>query len=158
MYKSFLNNKSIKTLATVATSFVVSSSLVIASETSFNAYPGTYKATFVKVEAANIIHISAKVWTGFPKQLRITLPDIAVPEDHPTAPACQAKMAQDALDLATKFMTDAKKVQVKDIYMENTASMDASTNIVTDAGKLSDALFAKGLARSSSINKKQPWC
>lgn len=156
MFKSILNKKSIKILTTAALSFVVSSS--VASDATFNAYPGTYKASFVKVEAANIIHISAKVWTGYPKQLRITLPDIDVPEDHPAAPTCQAKMVQDALELTTKFMADAKKIKVTDIYMENTASIDGSTNIVTDAGKLSDALFSKGLARSSSINKKQPWC
>lgn len=151
-------NKTFNILSAASAAFVLSSSLAVASDTSFNAYPGTYEASFLNVEAANIINVSAKVWTGYPKSLRITLPNIDVPVNHAKAPVCQAKMVQDALDFTNKFMSEAKKVQVSDIYMDNTASSDATTNIVTNAGSLADALLSKGLARPASIDKKQPWC
>ncbi len=125
---------------------------------SFNAYPGKYKATLSEVEAANIIHLSVEVWTGYPKQFRITLADIAVPVASSETPLCQNVLVQTGFELTRDFMDSAKQIEVNDIHMENTGKVDAISGIKTEKGQLANALLKRGLARSIKVNAEVPWC
>ena len=137
---------------------VIGSLIFAASSSPFNAYPGEYSAKLIRVETTNIIHITADVWSGYPKSVRITLPGIVVPQADPKAKACHALLMQKGLEFTQKYMTDAKEIKVKDIYMENTGEIDGIANIYTDSGSLVTALLNKGFARASSIDNNKPWC
>lgn len=147
--------KRIAISAVSAILFVIS---VAASAETFNAFPGKYKATIVRVEAANIIHLAAAVWTGYPRQLRVTLANIDIPQVDSKTPACQIELANKALVLTNEFVTTAKEFYVKDIYMENTGSVDGITDVLSELGSLSSALISKGYARSSHVAKNAAWC
>ena len=125
---------------------------------SFNAYPGQFKAKLINVEAANIINVSVDVWSGYPRNFRVTLPNIVLPENNNKAPACQIALIQKGIDFANNFLTDATDLKVKNLMMENTAEMDALSNIYTDKENLSDELVAEGLARPASVESTKPWC
>jgi len=124
----------------------------------FNAYPGKYKSKLISVEAANVVRLSVDVWPGYPKSLRITLPDIAIPVNYPEAPACQIELVKKALDFTNEFMAQANGIEVRDIKMENTGEEDAVTNIYTNQGSLASKLTEKGLARPASVEVSKPWC
>jgi hypothetical protein len=155
MLKLIFNKKIRMSLISAITMFGVVFSVTAEP---FNAYPGKYKATLVSVEAANIVYLSVDVWAGYPRNLRITLPNIAVPVDHPDAPACQAELVQKAVDFTNEFMTKAQFIEVKDLRMESTDQEDAITNIYTDQGSLASKLKEKGLARPASVEVTKPWC
>jgi hypothetical protein len=124
----------------------------------FNAYPGKYDATLMQIEAANVIDLYVEVWSGYPRDLRITLPGIEVPKDEPKAPECQSKLVQQAMDFTREFISNAKHIKVIDIRMENTADQDAVSEIGTEKGSLGAALLRKGLARPISSKNNKPWC
>lgn len=124
----------------------------------YNAYPGKYKSTLISVEAANIVYLSVDVWAGYPRNFRITLPNIAVPVNHPKAPVCQIELIQKALDFTNEFMANAQSIEVKDLKMENTGEEDAVTNVYTDQGSLASELTKEGLARPASVDVTKPWC
>jgi len=124
----------------------------------FNAYPGKYKSKLVSVETANIVYLSVDVWPGYPRNFRISLPNVAVPVNHPEAPACQIELVQKALDFTNEFMTNAKTIEVRDIKMESTGEEDGVTNIYTNKGSLASKLLKEGLARPVSVDVTKPWC
>lgn len=155
MSKSIFNKRLKQSLVLVTIIFGLT---FVASGKPFNAYPGSYKVKLIKVEAANIVHIIADVWAGFPRAFRVTLPDIEVPVDYPKAPACHTELVQKALQFTKDFMTNAKYIKVDGIYMENTGQQDAQTKIYTDKGSLGDALSKEGLARPDTTDAKKPWC
>jgi len=124
----------------------------------YNAFPGKYNATLVNVESANVVILSADVYPGYPRNIRVTLPEIAVPVVHSKAPACQIELVQKALDFTVKFMSEAKKIEVRDIKMQSTDQEDAVTHIYTEQGSLARKLKSEGLARPSSVKTDEPWC
>lgn len=124
----------------------------------FNAYPGKYKSKLLNVEAANVVYLSVDVWPGYPRNFRISLPNIAVPVNHPEAPACQIELVQKALDFTNEFMTEATYIEVRNIKMENTGEEDAVSNIYTNQGSLAAKLTKEGLARPASVDVFKPWC
>ena len=155
MFKLLFNKQA--WLSTCATVVMLSVALSVAAKP-FNAFPGKMKSKLVSVEAANVINVSVAVWPGYPRNFRITLPNLAIPENHPKAPACQIELIQKGLDFTNEFLKDAKNIEVRDIMMENTASPDALSNIYTDKGSLAAKLIAKGLARPASVKPTKPWC
>lgn len=155
MLKLMFNKKNqLVLVSAIAMLGVVSS---VAAEL-FNAYPGKFKSTLISVEAANIVNLSVDVWPGYPRNLRITLPNIAVPVNHSEAPDCQIALVQQALDFTNEFMTEAKDIEVRNIKMENTGQEEAVTNIYTNQGSLASKLTEKGLARPASAEITKPWC
>lgn len=155
MLKLLLNKPTRLMLASAIASFALVFSVTAEP---FNAYPGKYKSHLINVEAANIVYLSVDVWAGYPRNMRITLPNIAVPVNHPKAPACQIELVQKALDFTNKFMVDAKHIELRDIRMESTDQEDAVSNIYTDKGSLASKLTEKGLARPASVKVTKPWC
>ncbi|VAW57656.1 hypothetical protein MNBD_GAMMA07-799, partial [hydrothermal vent metagenome] len=146
MLKTIFNKKSQMTLSAIIL-FGMAFSAMAAVQV---AYSGKYRAYILNVESANVINISVDVWAGFPRSFRVTLPNIAIPINHPEAPACQQELVQKALDFTSKFLKDAKKIEVRDITLENTGESDTKINIYTNKGSLADKLKAAGLARPIS--------
>ena len=130
----------------------------IVSAAPFNAFPGNLKAKLVNVEAANVVTVSVDVWPGYPRNFRVTLPNLMLPENDPQAPACQIELIQKGLDFTNEFLTKAKNLKVKDIMMENTAETNALSNVYTNNGSLGAKLIAEGLARPASVKSTKPWC
>jgi len=124
----------------------------------FNAYPGAYTAKILSVKGTNEIELLAYVWTGYPKNLVASLQGIAVPEINEKSPVCEKKIAEKGLAFTEEFLAKSKKVELHDIYMKDTSTRDGITTISTEEGSLATALINKGLARSSSVDKKTPWC
>ncbi len=121
-------------------------------------YPGKFKSTVANIEAANIIHVNSAVWPGYPRLFRITLPSIKVPQSFATAPACQNELAEKALNFTKEFLSNAKSIEVRDIYMESTGKIDGLSDIYTNNGTLVKSLKQEGLARSADIEESTPWC
>lgn len=147
-----------KTKLSMVSAVVILGSAFSVSAELFNAYPGKYKSTLTNVEAANVVQLYIDVWAGYPRSLRVTLPGIAVPTDHPDAPACQQVLVQKALDFTKEFMADAKSIETRDLHMESSGDVDAQSHIYTDKGSLASKLTAEGLARPSSVDVLKPWC
>ncbi len=123
-----------------------------------NAFPGKYKADIVGIEAANVVSIYVNVWAGFPRTFRVTLPNIAIPINHPKAPACQLDLIAKAKGVTEKFFEDAKYIEVRNIMLESTDDMDTSIDIFTNKGSLSNKLKAEGVARPDTVDELKPWC
>jgi len=143
--------------AKLAVMFLLSS-MFPAVAGSYLAYEGKFNAYVLSVEAANVINVSVDVWAGFPRTFRVTLPNTAVPINHPKAPACQLELVQKALDFTNDFLKNAKKVEVRNIKLKKSSDTDIELNIYTEKGSLAQKLKAAGLARPVSVDKLKPWC
>ena len=154
MLKILLNKKNQVKIATM----LFFSSVIPAIAGGYLAYEGKFNAYVLNVEAANVINISVDVWSGFPRTFRVTLPNTAVPINHPKAPACQAELVQKAVDFTTDFLKESKKIEVRDIKLSGSSDTDVELNIYTEKGNLAQKLKAAGLARPASIDKLKPWC
>lgn len=144
-------------LSLLLSQFLVSVSFS-ANANLFTAYPGKYGATLIGVDAANTVKLNIDVWAGYPRNLRITLPDIVVPEHFAKEPACHSKLVEEAINYTQDFMANAKKIEVRDIQMYSTDEQDAVTEIYTEKGSLGAALSRKGLARPATTKAEKPWC
>ncbi|HFB65429.1 MAG TPA: hypothetical protein ENJ60_07815 [Aeromonadales bacterium] len=124
----------------------------------FNAYQGSYAAKYIQVEKANRINLMIDVWSGFPKNMWITLSGISVPVVDKKSSTCKMKLAQEGIKFSKEYFEKSKWIKVKNIFMERTDMIDGVASIYTDKGMLSDLLKKSGFARSSSIDAKIPWC
>ncbi|MBA2239072.1 MAG: hypothetical protein H0W24_10315 [Lysobacter sp.] len=120
-------------------------------------YPGSYSALLKSVEAADKVVLQIQVWTGFERDFKITLPDIVVPSGKAAA-ACEREMAERAKKFTESFLTQASRVETRDLLMHDSADDNAKAGVFTEAGSLADALRAEGLARPSNINADAAWC
>lgn len=121
------------------------------------AYEGAYGAKLKSVVSAAKVVLEVPVWTGFVRDFTITLPDIVVPSDK-GAEACERDMAERAKKFTESFLTQAGKIEARDLLMHDSADENAKAGVFTDAGSLADALKAEGLARADNINADAPWC
>lgn len=121
-------------------------------------YPGVYPARLKSVETPARFVMEVPVWTGFERVLTITLPDIAVPRSTGGAPACERELAGRAKKFSETFLTQASRLEVHDITMNNTGETNAKAPVFTNAGSLADALKKGGFARSSDVPSDTPWC
>ena len=137
---------------------MTASSQISAKEEMFNAYPGKYSATFVNVDKTNSILLIVAVWDGFPKKIRITLPNIKIPVMHSKSKSCEIKLANEGNSFTKEYFAKAKNIKVSDIRMERTDMIDGVSSISSDQGILASMLMQNGFARSSSIADNIPWC
>jgi len=121
-------------------------------------YEGSYSAVLKSVKAANLIELTAQVWSGYDRFFRITLPGIQVPEMTEEAPICQKALAAKALQFSKAYLKRAQKIDVRSIRMEDSTRPDGHAMIVTEAGSLADQLLKKGLARPDTAKADEPWC
>jgi len=121
-------------------------------------YAGNYPANVKAVRAANIVEITAQVWSGFDRYFKVTLSGIAVPQVTEKAPNCQKKLAREAEEFTRHFLKHAKSVEVHSIRMSDSTKPDANALIFTEKGSLAEQLKKKGLARSDKIKEDEPWC
>ena len=136
---------------------VVFSAGAIAQSTT-SPYPGKRQVRLVAVNAPETVVVNFETWPGFQRNFRVTVPGLDVPEDTPNAPDCQRELAARALAFTRHFLSNAKKIFIQDISMENSASEDATSPILTEKGSLAEALIKEGLARPDSVDPREPWC
>lgn len=129
-----------------------------AAEAEYVPYPGVYPARLKSVETPGRFVFEVPVWTGFVRVLTITIPDIAVPRSTGGAPKCERELAGRARKFSEAFLTQASRVEVHDITMQNTGDTNAKAPVFTNAGSLADALKKGGFARSSDVPSDTPWC
>ncbi len=67
-------------------------------------------------------------------------------------------MAERAKKFTESFLTQASKIEARDMVMHDSADEHAKAGVFTEAGSLADALRAEGLARPSNINADAAWC
>jgi hypothetical protein len=120
-------------------------------------FPGKLPVTVTSIEAANIIHVNLETWPGFRRDIRIILPDLVLPGQGENVKECELALAKQAYDFTANFLSEAKDVSVKDMWMKNSASPDAISSIYTNNGTLDDALRKEGLAKPVSSHN-EPWC
>jgi len=121
-------------------------------------FPGKREVRLVDVEAANIIVINFETWPGFPRMMRIKLPNLDIPGNSSKPKACELELAQKALTFTREFVADSTKVTIKDMLMKTSADEQAISSVYTDKGSLGMALSKAGLARPSSVDADKPWC
>lgn len=121
-------------------------------------FPGKLPVTVTSIEAANIIHVSLETWPGFRRNVRIILPGLVLPGQGKNAKACELELAEKAYNFTVNFLSEAQKVSVKDMIMENSASPEAFSSIYTEHGTLDKALQRERLARPADPATNEPWC
>lgn len=121
-------------------------------------YPGKLQARPVNVESPRIVTVNLETWPGFARNFRVTVPGIALPEDHSSTPACERELAARALAFTQEYVFGAKTLFVQDMAMESSAAEDALSPILTERGSLAAQLIKEGLARPDTVDPKEPWC
>lgn len=121
-------------------------------------YPGTYPARLKSVETPARFVFEIPVWTGFTRVFTITLPGVAVPRSTGGAPACERELANRAKNFSESFLTQALRVEVHDITMQDSSDANAKAPVFTNVGSLAEALKKNGFARSSDVASDTPWC
>ncbi|MCB1934316.1 MAG: hypothetical protein KDF59_00075 [Nitrosomonas sp.] len=121
-------------------------------------FPGKLPVQVVNVEAANIIHVNLETWPGFRRDIRIFLPNLAIPAQGPNPKDCEYELAHLAHEFAINFLENAKDIRVHDMWMENSSSEYAISSILTQNGSLDNALRHEKLARPADLANQQPWC
>jgi len=135
---------------------LLTSSLSEAKQSSV--YPGVYQATINSIKATNKIVLTIDVWAGFQRQFIVTLPHLNIPIASKNAPMCQLKLIKAGFKYTKKLINSAKKIETKNIKMQDSTTKMASAEIYLDDKKLSTQLIKKNYARSDKIKHSKPWC
>ncbi len=125
---------------------------------SYVPFPGKIEVKVVSIDTPSEITVSYETWPGFARNTAINLPGLEIPEDTPQADDCEREKAARALAFTRQFIDKAKKVFVKNMRMETSASEQAYSDIMTNQGSLSQALKTAGLARSDTVPPETSWC
>jgi hypothetical protein len=118
-------------------------------------YPGKIPVDIISIESPNIVVVGFETWPGFYRRFRVTLPGIEVPVS--SGSACETAMAVKSLQYTTKFVTDAKKLYIKDMSMQTSADQDGVSHIFSENKSLAESLMSEGLARPMN-GRGEKWC
>lgn len=124
----------------------------------YTPFAASLPAKLLTVKSASVIQVEAETWPGFKRSFDISLADIQLPQNAPTASLCERKLADKALTFVRDFLSGADRIEIKDMTMENSAQQEAEADVVTDKGSLVQALLDNGLARSAEADPSSSWC
>jgi len=151
-----------KKIITIVSLVAIPVSLVISAVVNaepYSPYPGTLATKLVSVNSASSIEVSAETWPGFTRTFRISLSGIKLPQNSPDAKLCERKLAKEALDFVTDYLSNAAKIEIHNMTMETSTDQNVQAELYTDKGNLGNALKNHGLARSTNIkDDEEPWC
>lgn len=155
LYTNFVKSLKKNLAAVMVVMFAVSFTTGAIADVPF---PGKLSARIVKVEAANIIDVNFQAWAEVRRNVRIFLPNLAVPAQGPNPKECEYELAKLAYEFTVNFLENARDIHVNDMWMENSASEDAISSILTSRGSLDDALIRERLAKPIDLAQTEPWC
>ena len=137
--------------------FLFSMALPLAAA-EFVPYPGKREARLVDVTAPDrVVLLFNTDSTGFTRTLEIQVPGITLAQDTPRASDCERAAAARAMGVTRDFLSNASRLYVKDVRMQNSADDYATSEVLSDQGSLAQALVDAGVAVRGSADGVD-WC